>query len=81
MKTGREIKEAALGELNELSDDTEYCTAEEFAGMYGYNPNSLRTMLMRGKISGAIKVRNHWLFARNADILVKQNTKKCKIKM
>ena len=79
--TGREIKDAYLADLNKLNDDTEYCTPEEFAGMYGYSPSSLRTMLKRGQISGAVKVNNRWLFDREADILVAQHTKKRKIKL
>lgn len=79
--TGKEI----IDELRRLEFkfdvDSEYCDAEEFAAMYGYSPSSVRQMLMRKQISGAVKLGNKWLIDKDASILVRQNTKKRKIKL
>ena len=85
MKTGGEIK-AELAEImqaiedaaGEVSDHTEYFTCEEFAMKYGYKEATIRQMIKRGQISGAVKVYGRWLISENADILVKQYTKKNK---
>lgn len=86
MKTGGEIK-AELSEImraiedaaGDLINDTEYYTCEEFAGKYGYKESSIRQMLKRGQISGAVKVYGRWLISENSDIMVRQYTKKNKL--
>ncbi len=79
--TGREIKDELLRTGIMLRDEDEYFTAEEFAGKYGYSPSSIRQMLKRDQIAGAVKVGNRWMISENACILVRQNTKKRKIKL
>ena len=81
MMTGREIKDELLKIGLQLNDEAEYCSIKEFAAMYGYSPSSIRQMLMREQICGAVKVKDQWLIDREADILVKQNTKNRKIKL
>ena len=79
--TGKEIKEKLLRTAMELDDDSEYVSAIEFAEKYGYSPSSIRQMLMRDQIAGAVKVVNKWMIDEDASILVRQNTKKNKIKL
>ena len=79
--TGKEIKEKLLRTAMELDDDSEYVSAIEFAEKYGYAPSSIRQMLMRDQIAGAVKVENKWMIDEDASILVRQNTKKNKIKL
>jgi len=79
--TGREIKEQLARTSLMLFDETNYFTADEFAAMYGYSPSSIRQMLKRDQIFGAVKVGNKWMISEHASILVRQNTKKNKIKV
>jgi len=78
--TGREIKEQLMRTSLMLEEDDEYCTAEEFAEKYGYSPSSIRQMLKRDQIAGAVKVGNKWMISEDASILVRQNAKKRKVK-
>lgn len=83
MKTGGEIK-AELAEIiqsiedaaGDLIDHTEYYTCEEFAAKYRYKESTIRQMIKRRQITGVVKVSGRWMISENADILVKQYTKK-----
>lgn len=85
MKTGGEIKEE-LSEImqaiedtaGDLVDNTQYYTCKEFAWRYGYKESTIRQMLKRGQISGAVKVYGIWFISENSDIMVRQYTKKNK---
>lgn len=79
--TGREIKDELVKIGLKLNDDAGYITAIEFAESRGYNPSSMRMMLKREQITGAVKVGDKWMIPEDADILVRQNAKKNKIKM
>lgn len=59
-----------------LEEDEEYLTVAEFAAMYGYSPSSIRQMLKRDQIAGAVKVGNEWRISEDAAILVRKNAKK-----
>ena len=76
--TGREIKEQVSTEIHDLIDDTEYYTAAEFAAKYGYKESTIRQMIHRGQISRVVRLYGRWLISENADILVRQYTKKNK---
>ena len=76
MKTGREIKNELARTMLMLEEDEEYLTAVEFAAMYGYRPSSIRQMLKRDQIAGAVKVGNEWRISEDAAILVRQSAKK-----
>jgi len=78
--TGREIKEQLMRTSLMLEEEDEYFTAEEFAEKYGYSPSSIRQMLKRDQIAGAVKVGNKWMISEDAAILVRQNAKKRKAK-
>lgn len=80
-KTGRELKDELLRQGFQLVDEALYFPAEEFARRHGYSPSSIRTMLKRDQITGAVKVENKWMVSEDADILVKQYAKKNKIKV
>lgn len=79
--TGKEIIQELRKTELQFDEDSEYCDAEEFAAMYGYSPSSIRQMLMRKQISGAVKLGNKWMIDKDASVLVRQNTKKRKIKL
>lgn len=81
MKTGREMKDERLRIGLQLNDDAAYYTIPEFAEKYGYSTDSIRVMLMRGQIAGALKVDGKWMISENADILVDQYAKKNKLKV
>jgi len=76
MKTGKEIRFELARTMLMLEEDEEYLTAKEFADKYGYNPSSIRQMLKRDQIAGAVKVGNEWRISEDASILVRQNAKK-----
>lgn len=76
--TGKEIREKLLNEVRKLSDEDEYFTSEEFAMKHGYKEATIRQMLKRGQISSAVKVNGRWYISENADVLVKQYTKRNK---
>lgn len=78
-KTGKELKEELALTSLKLNDDDVYFTAVEFAAKYGYSPSSIRQMLKRDQIAGAVKYGNKWMISEDAAILVRQNTKKNKI--
>ncbi len=76
MKTGKEIRFELARTMLMLEEDEEYLTAKEFADRYGYSPSSIRQMLKRDQIAGAVKVGNEWRISEDASILVRQNAKK-----
>ena len=76
--TGKEIKEKLLDDVRDLVDEERYFTSEEFAKRYGYKEASIRQMLKRGQISGAVKLYGRWLISENSSITVRQYTKRNK---
>ena len=76
MITGKKLKQELSLTVAALDDKTKYLTAEEFAAKYGYSPSSIRQMLKRDQIGGAVKVGNRWLIDEDAGIFVRQYTKK-----
>lgn len=83
MKTGREIKEQLHKDIRRMEessvgivDDSTYYTCGEFARKYGYKEGTIRQLLHRGQISGAVRLYGRWAISENADILVRQYTKK-----
>lgn len=76
--TGKEIKEKLLDDMRDLVDEERYFTPEEFAKKYGYKEASIRQMLKRGQISGAVKLYGRWLISENSSIMVRQYTKRNK---
>lgn len=78
--TGKEIKAVLAGTARKFDDRTDYCTSSEFAHEHGYSEGSVRTMLKRGKITGAVKSLGQWMIPKNADVLVKKYARKDKIK-
>ena len=79
--TGKEIKDELTRISLMLYDEDEYYTTEEFAAKYGYSPSSIRQMLKREQIAGAVKVVNKWMISGDASILVRQYDKKRSIKL
>ena len=83
MRTGKEIREQVRNDIQKMeesavgiADDGTYYTCQEFAKKYGYKEGTIRQLLHRGQISGAVRLYGRWAISENANILVRQYTKK-----
>lgn len=76
MITGKKLKRELSLTVAALDDKTKYLTVEEFAEKHGYSPSSIRQMLRRDQIGGAVRVGKRWMIDEDAGIFVRQYTKK-----
>lgn len=88
MRTGREIREQVQNDVQKMeesaagiADNCTYYTCQEFAKKYGYKESTIRQLLHRGQISGAVRLYGRWAISENANISVRQYTKKNKYEL
>ena len=65
-----------LKQMVRKDENLRYLTANEFAQLYGYSPDSVRNLIREGRISRVYKLGNEWLIPEDADISGKQYKKR-----